>query len=255
LRPLSTLLCATLLLPAASPAGTLRYVGSSTVARFITEASLVYSASSFEIHTNPESLGGERCIQVGTCDLGGVAQKLSHQARTAGVVGTAIGKDALVVIVHPRNPVRELRSEQVKAIFTGQITNWSQVGGEDRPITPLITHWNSATRQVFQRILLEGEDYRGCRETVPDPKIVGEVAEDRGAVGQISLAFVLGNAEVRPLAIDGQEPGVDNPAYPVTRDLFLATGHVPPPEVQRFLDWALSPDGQRVVRKYFVGVR
>ncbi len=255
MNSLKILCLCVLLVPGMASAGTLHYSGSSTVGKFITDASRVYQVSSFEIDTIPESAGGEKCAAMKRCDMGGVARDVKQTYLDQGVVATLIGKDALAAIVHPDNPVRELRSEQLKAIFTGAVTNWSQLGGPDVPITPHIVKRGSATRRVFRAVILQGADYHGCTVTTPDARIVTEVAKDRGAIGQISFAFIKDFTDVRALVVDGQEPSVHNPDYPITRSLHIATHGEPAGEVKQFINWALSPDGQQVVKERFVGIR
>jgi phosphate transport system substrate-binding protein len=244
----------TLALQATARAETIRYIGSSTVGRFIMDASQIYTESTFEVHIKSESLGGERCVMVSTCDIGGVARAISREALSAGVVGTLIGRDALAVIVNAENPIRELSSKQLKAIFTGEITNWSAFGGPYMQITPHIVLWNSATQKVFKDIILEGENYHGCTVTEPDAKIVEEVSRNKWAIGQISCCFIQGDRRVRALIVDGEELTLENPNYPITRDLYITTKVSPTREVKRFLEWVLSAEGQSIVKQRFIGL-
>jgi len=95
-------------------AATIKYVGSSTVGKFITDASQVYVKAKLKLDTRPESSGGESCATRGKCDIGGVARELKDSAVSKGVHATLIGKDAIGVIVHKDNPVQNLSSEQLK---------------------------------------------------------------------------------------------------------------------------------------------
>jgi phosphate transport system substrate-binding protein len=236
-------------------AGTINYEGSSTVGQFITDADKVYSASSFKINTVPESLGGEQCAARGKCDMGGVARDVNQRFLDKGVVATLIGKDAIAAIVNANNPVTDLSSEQLKGIFTGTIKNWSEVGGDDLPIKALVVKSSSATRNVFAKAILSGENYHGIKVITPDAKMLYAVARDKGAIGQLSFAFLIGKKKVKALSIDGQEASVNNPNYPITRNLHITTKGTPQGEVKAFLEWALSPEGQKVVKKRFIGVK
>ena len=241
-------------LPVSLQAAEIEYVGSSTVGKFLTDAAKVYGAATVKLDTKPESSGGESCPVRGACQMGGVARDVNPEYLDQGVVPTMIGKDAIAVIVHESNPVKDLTPEQLHGIFTGKITNWSEVGGPDLAIKPLIVKKGSATRKVFRKVILGEDDYAGAKVVTPDAKIVSTVARDPAAIGQISLAFVQGNAKVAAIAVGGQAASVDNSSYPITRPLFLTTNGTPTPEVQAFLDWALSPEGQAVVKQRFVGV-
>ncbi|MDM8562771.1 substrate-binding domain-containing protein [Candidatus Marithioploca araucensis] len=202
----------------------------------------------------PESLGGEQCAARGKCDMGGVARDVNQRFLDKGVVATLIGKDAIAAIVNANNPVTDLSSEQLKGIFTGAIKNWSEVGGDDLPIKALVVKSSSATRNVFAKAILGGENYQeGIKVITPDAKMRYTVARDKGAIGQLSFAFIIGKKKIKALSVDGQEPTVNNPNYPITRNLHITTKGIPQGEVKAFLEWALSPEGQKVVKKRFVG--
>ncbi|RKZ37150.1 MAG: hypothetical protein DRQ49_16705 [Gammaproteobacteria bacterium] len=236
-------------------AGTINYEGSSTVGKFIVDADKVYTASTFKINTVPESAGGEQCAVRRKCDMGGVARDVKPKFLDKGVVATLIGKDAIAAIVNIDNPVTGLSSEQLKGIFTGKITNWSEVGGNDLPIEALVVKRSSATRKVFANAILDGENYQGVKVITPDAKMLSVVARKKGAIGQLSFAFLIGKKGLKSLSVDGQEPNVNNPNYPITRNLHIATKGVPQGEVKAFLDWVLSPEGQKVVKQRFVGLK
>ena len=241
------------LFPLSLYAGTINYEGSSTVGKFIADASKVYTDSTFKIDTSSESSGGEKCAMAGTCGMGGVARRVTKVVLKRNVVATLIGKDAIAVIVNSGNPVDALSSAQLRGIFTGEIKNWSEVGGADLPVIPMIVKRGSATRKVFQKVIIDGGKYRGCKVITPDSKIPDMVSMDKGAIGQISLAFIKEKKGIKVLAIDGREASVNNPGYPITRPLYIVTNGQSQGEA--FLDWTLSPEGQKVLKQRFVGVK
>lgn len=247
-------LAAAVLAPAVVSAGTISYVGSSTVGKFVTDASKVYKNADFKLDTRPESSGGEQCAVRKSCDIGGVARGVNGKFLNQGVVATLVGKDAIAAVVNADNPVSGLTTEQLKGIFTGKIRNWSEVGGPDLAIKPYIVKKGSATRKVFRKAILGDSDYAGAKVVTPDAKIVTAVARDKGAIGQISFAFLSGKKGVNPLNVDGQEATVENASYPITRPLHIVTNGKPSGDVSAFLDWTLSPEGQKIVKQRFVGV-
>jgi len=248
------MLAAAVMAPVAVQAGTISYVGSSTVGKFVTDASKVYKNADFKLNTKPESSGGEQCAARKSCDIGGVARGVNSKFLDQGVVVTLVGKDAIAAVVNADNPVGGLSAEQLKGIFTGKIKNWSEVGGPDLAIKPYIVKKGSATRKVFRKVILGDSDYAGAKVVTPDAKIVTTVARDKGAIGQISFAFLTGVKGVKPLDVDGQKATVENSSYPITRPLNIVTNGKPSGNVAAFIDWTLSPEGQSVVKQRFVGV-
>ena len=232
----------------------IKYEGSSTVGKFITDAKLVYKASTFKSHTKTESSGGEKCIVAGKCDIGGVARDVKQGVLDKGIVATTVGRDAIAAITHPSNPVGSLSLAQLGDIFTGNVTNWKDVGGSDMPIEVFITGANSATNKVFKKTVLQGADYK-ARVVKPDAKIISLVARKKGAIGQVSFAFIAGNSKVTAIKPDGQDANTTNLEYPITRPLNIVTKGAPSGEIKAFIDWALSPEGQAIVRKKFVSIK
>lgn len=232
-------------------AETLTYEGSSTVGKFITDATEHYKPADFKINTVSESAGGEQCAMRQRCDMGGVARDVKQRYLEEGLVPTLIGRDAIAVLVNENNPLSALSKQQLKAIFSGQITNWSQVGGDELPIKAYIVKAASATRHVFAATILGDAQYNNVKTITPDAKIASLIAREPGAIGQLSFAFIADRKGVKPLTIDDQE--VHNSNYPITRPLFIVTKGEPSGKVKAFLDWALSEQGQAVVKKRFVG--
>ncbi len=230
---------------------TLHYVGSSTVANFIAEAEPNYGTARFVIDTLPESLGGERAISNGSVDFAGVAHEPLVETLQTGVLANQIGVDHLTVIVHQQNPVTELSISQLAAIFSGRVTSWRELGGHDEQIIPFIVGNHSATHHVFRDIVLGADaGYQGCSEVKPDGDLPKRVEEEPGGIGVISVSFVCGAGAVRVLHVDGESPTPPNPAYPLSRPLYLLwrRGH---PEIAEFVAWAGSTEGEAVLEKCF----
>jgi phosphate transport system substrate-binding protein len=239
--------------PAPSPPhADLLYLGSSTVATFVAAADALYPGVTFTIDTGPESDGGERAIIEDACDLAGVARNPGPQVEASGVRATLIGRDAIAVVVHPGVGLQALSRADLARLFRGEVADWSELGGNALPIRPFVVGASSATRAVLRRELLEGNDVVGCEEVRPDAALVERVASTPGGVGAISFAFLGGHPDVVTLAIDGQRPSVTNFEYPLSRPLHLLwrPGN---PAVRAFVDWSLSPKGQHVVMRRFVG--
>ncbi len=232
----------------------LKYTGSSTVGNFIQDAQRALPAYSFDIDTRPESSGGERAILEGRTDLAGIARLPSKEALSSGVKTTLIGWDAIAIIVNKANGVRQLTRAQLRKIYLGEITNWSQVGGKDLAIHPYIVGVESATRKVCRSIILGEKDYQQFEEVSPDADIIRRVREDQGGIGQISFSFVKGNEDVSILQIEGQPLTLTNKSYPITRPLYLLWWQGRS-DVASFVHWATSNAGQKLVRERFIPVK
>ncbi len=232
----------------------IRYVGSSTVGLFIRDAEPLYGRVRFNLDTTPESLGGEQAILGGTADLAGSARVPSQEIGRKGITATPIGRDGIAVIVNRRVPVDDLSMSDLRAIFTGRMENWKELGGPDLPIRPLIVGSESATREVFRAAVLAGSDYANCRVIEPDGAMPSAVASTDGAIGQISFAFLGSVSGIRAVSVAGQEPVTSNFEYPIARPLYLLW-RKENEEAERFAVWSRSREGQRVLMQRFVGYK
>jgi len=172
-----------------------------------------------------------------------------------------VAKDAIAVIVNPNNPVTELSLQQISDIYSGKITNWSEVGGEDRPIVKLSRETNSGTHVYFlETVLRLGEkDNKTLFSTdtllLPSSEgITAEVRDNPNAIGYDGLGYVI--PEVKMLAVSKGTEGpyvlpsadsVNNGSYPIARDLYMYTNGEPSGTIKEYLTWITSPDAQKIV--------
>ncbi|RLD22129.1 MAG: hypothetical protein DRI69_02125 [Bacteroidetes bacterium] len=233
---------------------TIKYVGSSTVGIFIQNASSVYREATFQVETDVESSGGEEAIVNGNTDLAGIAKLPKPGTLESGVVSNLIARDAIAVIVPGSNTISNLSLAELKAIFTGQITNWKELGGNDLDIQPYVVGSGSATSNVFREQVLGGEAYSRCREIRPDPAIIDSVAKNPGAIGHISNAFINRTDNVHIVPIEGQSPGRTNLNYPISRPLYLLFRE-DNAVVQNFIIWTQTNEAQQIIMQHFIGVR
>jgi phosphate transport system substrate-binding protein len=172
--------------------------------------------------------------------------QLAARYRSIGV-SILCAKDALTIITHPSNPVSSLTMQQLTGIFTGAITHWSQVGGNDLPVTVYGRESNSGTFLYFEDHVLLGADYTRNVRVVPGARaLVQAVANDSSAIGYSTSVYA---ERVHSVAVEGVAPTAEhvrNGTYPVTRYLYFYSVHQPAGEVKRFLDWVVSAEGQRV---------
>ena len=173
-----------------------------------------------------------------------------------------IARDAIAVIVNPENPVDELTLEQLSQIYRGEINNWSEVGGEDRPIVRLSRETNSGTHVYFLEavVRLGNKDdktiFTANTLLLPSSEgIISEVRDNPNAIGYDGLGYV--TSEVKMVAISSLETPdvyvlpsaatVSNNSYVISRNLYMYTQDVPTGVVKEYLDWILSPEAQQIV--------
>lgn len=205
----------------------------------------------------------------GTCDIAMSSRDIKEKeiaiAKQKGIAPCEIkaALDGLAVIVHPKNPVSKLTTEQLALVFTGKIKNWKEVGGVDKEIVVLSREVNSGTHVYFKEHVLRRNDPNSKEEFAPralllssSQAIADEVAQNENAIGYYGMGYI--SAKQKPVAIASQEkaeyvePTVENVVsgrYPISRPLFLYTNKTPEGLVKKFVDFALSREGQEIVVK------
>jgi phosphate transport system substrate-binding protein len=172
-----------------------------------------------------------------------------------------IARDAIAVIVNPNNPVNQLTLQQISDIYSGKINNWSQVGGENRPIVRLSRETNSGTHVYFlENVLRLGQKDNQTlfsTDTLLLPSSEGITAETRdnpNAIGYDGLGYVVPEVKVIAVAKDENQPfvlpsvdTVNAGTYPIARKLFMYTAGQPSGAVKAYLDWILTPEAQKIV--------
>ena len=200
----------------------------------------------------------------GTTQLCASSRKMNakemQQARAQNVlpIEHAIGLDGLAVMVNPSNSVSELSLEQLRKIYTGEYTNWRDVGGPTQEIVLLSRESNSGTYVYFQEHVLNKQDYSPKARLLPSTAaVVQSVSADLGAIGYGGLAYAE-NPGVKMVKVktDADTPGVTptmenvlNGSYPISRPLFLYTNGQPAGATQEFVSYAAGPQGQAIVEQ------
>ncbi len=244
-------------------------VGSDTLVNLALAWAEAWMAARPEVRISVTGGGsgtGIAALIAGTVDIANASRAMSDEeieaARTNGVepVRHVVALDAIAVVVHPSNPVSGLTLEQVSAIFTGRITRWSELGGEDRPIVRLSRESNSGTYVYFiERVIRLGKkDAKDLfsPETLLMPSSEGistEVRQNRSAIGYDGLGYVTSDQKSIGIA---REPGlpfvlpsaatVIDGTYPVSRPLFMYTAGEPTGAEKEYLDF-VTGEGQRLV--------
>jgi phosphate transport system substrate-binding protein len=163
-------------------------------------------------------------------------------------------KDGLSVYLNETNPVGELTLEQIKGIYTGEITNWKDVGGADAKIVVYGRENNSGTYVFFRDNVLKGKDYTSTMQSLPGTAaVVNAVGKDKLGIGYGGAAYGKG-IKFAKVKKDANAPGiapspetVKDGTYPLTRYLYMYLKSRPTGELKNYVDWILSPEGQAVV--------
>lgn len=177
------------------------------------------------------------------------AQKIAQEFGAVGV-SVLVGKDALSVYLHPDNPVRTLSMEDLRKIFIGEIINWSELIEWNQPIKVLIRPPNSGTHLYFKEHVLQGESYRSDAIMISTTdSIESTILRSPNSIGYggMGRAGSLTHCHINGIAPTGAN--VIAGLYPITRYLYLYTVNTPRGVVKKFIDWVLSPQGQKVVEE------
>ena len=163
---------------------------------------------------------------------------------------TLIAKDALSIYLNPKNQIDNLTLEQLREIFTCGISNWSEINGSDQKILPIIRPPNSGTHFYFKEHILDGEEY--CENAVVKSttnEIINEVLQHENAIGYGGIGYKEGVIHAKINGISPSEENVIKNLYPISRYLSFYTLDTPRGIVNDFINWVVSPDGQKVVEK------
>lgn len=204
-----------------------------------------------------------------TTDIANASRKIKTEevenAQANGIEPTefVVARDAIAVIVNPDNPVDQLSLQQLSDIYSGKINNWSEVGGEDRPIVRLSRETNSGTHVYFlEEVLRLGQDdndtlFSTNTLLLPSSEVIGaEIRTNPNAIGYDGLGYVTPDMKVIAVAderADNQDflypspETVNNGTYPIARDLYMYTAGSPSGFVKEYLDWIFLPEAQQIV--------
>jgi phosphate transport system substrate-binding protein len=206
---------------------------------------------------------GLASLQNGTTDIAQSSRKMKldekMKLQDAGKVftETIIAYDALAVIVNPSNKISQLTREQLESIYTGKVTNWKEVGGDDMPIVLYSRESSSGTFEFFKEHVLNKKNFAPSAMLMPATgAIVQSVSQTKGAIGYVGLAYLETNVKALKVSYDKGVtyviPSVDNAmnkTYPITRPLYYYYLNTTEKAVKPFIDFILSTEGQKIVRE------
>jgi phosphate transport system substrate-binding protein len=203
----------------------------------------------------------------GTVDIANASRPISAEeraaARAAGIepVEFVIARDAIAIIVHPDNPVSTLTLPQLSELYQGHITNWRELGGDDRPVVLLSRETNSGTHVYFLEHVLRLGEEDGTILFSPDTLLLpssegisAEVRQNPNAIGYDGLGYVTADMQTVAVAAALGQPfvlptieTVNSAAYPIARDLYMYTAGAPTEPVANYLEWVMEAAAQQIV--------
>lgn len=174
--------------------------------------------------------------------------------RKAALNETPVALDALAVFVNAANPVKSLTLDQLARVYTGRVTNWNQIGGASAPIVLYGRENSSGTYEYFKEHVLAKADFAPRTQTLQGTAaVINAVARDRNGIGYGGIAYAQGveavgiKADANAVAVAPNEANVANGTYPISRNLYFYWVASASPELQKFVQWATSPEGQKLV--------
>lgn len=198
----------------------------------------------------------------GTADLAMASRAIKFsekmKAKSGGkdIKEVIIAGDALAVVVHPSNPVSRLTRQQLEDIFRGKITNWKQVGGEDRKIVVYSRETSSGTYEFFKESVLKNKNYMSSSLSMPATgAVIQSVSQTKGAIGYVGLAYVSPRIKALAVSYEGGKYALPTPenatngTYPIVRPLYYYYDAKNEEKVAPLLDFILSVRGQTIIQK------
>ena len=233
--------------------GTVSTDGSTSMEKVINSLGESFTAvnTGVKFTYNPTGSGsGIQAVSEGRCDIGLSSRALKDDEKASGLVETTLALDGIAIVVNPENPVSDLDVDTIAKIYTGEITNWKDVGGDDTEIVLIGREAGSGTRDGFESITGTSDACQYRQELTSTGDVINTVSKNPNAIGYASLSAV--GDSIKALTVGGvaaTEETVKDGSYVVQRPFVLVTkeGATLSAAAQAFFDYALSPDAASVI--------
>ena len=232
--------------------------GSTSVTPLMELLEAEYVKSNPHIKININGTGsGDGITNAGvTYQIGMSSRELTPAEQGRGLRVEVIAVDGIAVIVNRNNAISNLTIEQIRDIYTGTITNWSQVGGRSATIAVVSREEGSGTRGAFEELVgFQGRLLANANQLTSTGAILANIAQNQDAIGYISLGSV--NDTIKSISVGGITPTTANilgGSYRIARPFIVLTGSNVHPESAAFVRWILSPAGQAIVGRSYIRV-
>ncbi len=241
-------------------AETLTITGSTTVLPVAQKAAEEFMKVYPDINVSVSGGGsgeGIKAIIDGTTDIANSSRFIKEAEIKSAVekgaypVPFGIAYDCIIPVVHPSNKVGDLTLDQLKDIYMGKITNWKDVGGEDKEIVVISRDTSSGTYEVWEEKVMKKEKvYPGALLQASNGAVGQAVSKNKYAIGYVGLGYVTGNKELKPLKVGGVEGGMETAlsgTYPISRVLYMFTKGWPTGKTLKFINFMIHPQkGQKI---------
>jgi phosphate transport system substrate-binding protein len=231
--------------------GALEVIGSTSIEPFAEMLAQEYEKAHPERYVNVQGGGSTAGIQAainGIADIGMCSRAL--KAEETGFKDFVIARDGLAIVVHPSNPVGNLTRTEIQKIFAGDVVNWKQLGGDDRPIRIITREEGSGTREAFMKLVMGKARVSRKALTQESNGAVKElVRNDPGGIGYMSLGLA---HELKLMPVDGVPPSTEavvSGKYPLVRPFLFVTRGEPSDRAKAFIDYVLSPPSQQLLEQ------
>jgi len=243
-------------------AGNLVIKGSDTLgAKYIPQVSEAYKAknpdANFEIAAEGSTTGIAAIID-GTAQIGMSSrpakptEESAAQAKGVTLTPTVVAYDGIAVIVNEKNPIKKVTKKQVEKLFTGDVTDWSAVGGKAGKISIYTRNTSSGTYSEFKELAMSKRDYVATSQKMAgNEQIAQEVAKNPAGIGYVGLAYSK-TPGVKVLSIDGialTDENVRTNKYPYSRPTFFFTNGEPKDDTKKFVDFTTGEEGQKIAKE------
>ena len=233
--------------------GTVSTDGSTSMEKVINSLGESFMAMNKDVKFtyNPTGSGsGIQAVSEGRCDIGLSSRALKDDEKASGLVETVVALAGIAIVVNPENPVSDLDIDTIAKIYTGEITNWKDVGGNDAEIVLIGREAGSGTRDGFESITDTKDACQYRQELTSTGDVINTVSQNPDAIGYASLSAV--GDSVKALTVGGveaTEATVKDGSYVVQRPFVLVTkeGTKLSPAAQAFFDYALSADAASII--------
>lgn len=230
-------------------------LGAKLVPQLAEQFKAQHSGTTFDIAAEGSTTGIAAIID-GTADIGMASRRAKSSevgaatAKGRNMKPTIVAYDGIAVIINGGNPIKTLTKKQVEQIFTGEVSDWSAVGGTGGKISIYTRNTSSGTYSEFKELAMKKRDYAGSSQKMAgNEQIAAEVSKNANGIGYVGMAYTKASG-LKVVSIEGMTPSVksvQDHSYPYWRPTFYYTNGEPGGLAKQFVDFTVSPAGQKIV--------